>query len=131
MRHRDGFEFLHGVRPPGSRRDIVVADQQESRDARLRQAHDPPAPLALESRHRRAVFVRIPGKQNHIHMLIDGRIHNHIQRLEEVLGAHGQPALRVMPPVRGDIDMRVSKMQNPCHKKPFWKKNLPQRRKAR
>ncbi len=84
-------------------------------DACPGQAHQPPAPFALEGRGGRAVFIGIPGKQYQIDLLGDGGIDNRIQRFQEIHHPHRQTGLRVMPAVVGHIDVCVGKMEDFRH----------------
>lgn len=93
----------------------MVTYQQYSRDARMGEAHDAPAPLTLESGRRVAIFVSIAGKDDQIYPFLDGCVYDEIQRFEKIYHAHRQASLSVMPSMIGDIDMSVGKMEDGRH----------------
>ncbi len=109
--HFQRVELVQGVGAPGGRRNVVIAYQQHRGNAGSRQAHDAPAPFALEGRVRIAVFVGIPGKDYQVNGFGKRTVYNGVQGLQEVHHAQGQSRHRVVTAVIGNVDVGVGKVQ--------------------
>ena len=88
----------------------MIAHQQEGGDARPGEAHHALAPFALECGGGIAVFISIPRKDDQVNFFGDGRIHDFIQRLEEIHHPQRESGLRVVAAVVGHVDMGVGEM---------------------
>jgi len=99
------------VRASDGGRNVVVADQKQGRDLRLREAHDAPAPLALKGRRGRTILVRVPRKDDQVHFLVNRRVHDGIQRLQEIEHAQGQSRDGIAAAIVGHVNVRVGKVE--------------------
>ena len=106
------------MRPPGGRGQVMVANYQQGGDAGLRKAHHAFTPFPLEGGCRGAVAVGVTAKEHQIHLFSDGRIHDRVQRFEEIKHTQGQTAFGVVPPEAVDINVRIGKMQDLQHNFP-------------
>jgi hypothetical protein len=65
----------------------------------------------LKGRRGRTVFVRITGKDDHVHFFGDGGIHDGIERFEEIQYAKRQARLRVVAAIVGHVNVRVCEVK--------------------
>ena len=79
MRYCQSGKFLKGMGAPSGRAEIMIANQQNRRNACSRKAHHASTPFTLKGGGRSAVFVGIACKDNHIHFFRDSGIHNCIE----------------------------------------------------
>ena len=115
MGYFEGGEIFQGMRSSQGWGEVVIAHQQQGRDAGTRQAHDAPAPFTLKGGRRCAIFVGIAGEDHQVDFFFDGSIYNRIQRFEKVHDARRQSSLRIMTPVVRHINMCIGKMQEFNH----------------
>ncbi len=94
---------------------VVIAGEQNRGDFGSREPHDAPAPLALKGGGWAAVFVGIAGENHQVHLLLNGGIHDGIQRFEEVHHAQRQASARVVRAIVSDIDVSIRKMKQFDH----------------
>jgi len=116
--HVEGVEFMECVCPPDGGGYIVIADQQKGWDFGLREPHNPPAPFALEGGGGGAVFVGVPGEDNEVNPLVNGRLDDGIERLKKIQHPQRESGLRVVAAIVRHVDMRVGKMEEFHYRSP-------------
>ncbi len=89
----------------------MVAGNEDSRDARPGEAHNPFAPFALVGGRRAAIFVRVARENDQVDFFLYGRRDDRVQRFKEVLHAHKQTVIRIVRSVSGNINVRVGEVQ--------------------
>ena len=91
---------------------VVVADEQEHGDARLREAGDAPRELALVCLRGVAALVGVAGEQGEVDVAVDGVVDKLVEGVEEVTEARAQAGRRVGVAVALDANVHVREMQN-------------------
>ena len=91
----------------GDRGQVVVAHQQDHRDAGVRDLLDAPRKLALVRGIRVARLVRVAGEDEDVHALLDRVVTDVAQPAQEVHDARVDPGRGVNPPVvfHADVDV--------------------------
>ena len=105
--HIERAEDVNAGGALGDRRQVVVADEQDHRDARVRDPLDAPRELALVRRVRVARLVRIAREDEDVHALFDRVVADVAQPAQKVHDARVDSGRGVDPPVvfHADVDV--------------------------
>ena len=136
LRHRHAAhvqrrEDVERRRPRRRVRDVVVARQQEDRDAAPHQRRQPPRELPLVRLRRVPALVRVPRDEHQVRPVLRRVVHHLVERAKKVQQPRRQPQvrppvnarrkvprqrlhvrLRSRPPVVLDAYMNISRMDN-------------------
>jgi hypothetical protein len=110
-----GLEDLDRVRAPSSRRNVVVAGQDDDRQAGAADAVDALGELALVGRVWDAAFVNIAGDQDDVHALGQAIIDRLVQPRQVVVQPGVQAGGRIDPAVVFRADVQVGQVEHSDH----------------
>ena len=110
--HVQRVEYLQRRGPANDVRRVVIAHQQEYRNAGAGKLRHATRELPLVRLGRVAALVRVAAEEHQVDGVIDGVVHQLIVSVEEVSQAGGKPRLRVHAAVVLDAYVQVGEVQD-------------------
>ena len=111
---------------PGCRRQVVIARQQKRRNPAVRELEQPPGELPLVGLARIPTLVGVAGQDHHVDAVGQGKLHQLVQRIQEIPQPRGQPSGRIGAAIVLHTDVQIREMQN-SHREltPTWRDGWP------